>query len=273
MSLICPILITVLGLVGTVINVKMLLTFYKNEANCTFLQKSSSLVFCQFGLQVAILAIISIEAWSRMKYQELETLLCIMISYQMLSMFVIITLVYYSATFFMFAHEHISQRSSSKLLISAALCWELIHGIIYSSVTCNLPVEVSWILLAWNIIVLYWAEVALVLFAKPTKYSELKNSSSNTGGKESLVWRMVKGPAKSLVTLFLIYLALMAALVNIPEVCQYPGYFRVLKEDVFCLHLFSLSSVFGVVLPLAFSDLFNSSCDQGDREIKDVAII
>ena len=258
MSLIFSIFITVIGLVGAFSNVEMLLTFLKNKANCTLLQKCSKLIICQFCIQVTMLAIISVEAWYSIQYQLHE-------DFSILLTFVSISLVFYSATFFILAHEHIKQRSSSKLLmsaaskllISAALCLELIHGVIHYTAVCYS--ELTWILLPWNIIALCLAEVLVVLFAKPTKYSELQNKSSSNG-RESLVRRMIKGPGKS----FVISAAFVILLIAWREA---------LVEAFFYLNLFFYSFLFGIIIPAEFSDLFNSRCDQGSQEILGVAII
>lgn len=263
MSLIFSIFVTVIGLVGAFANVEMLLTFHKKKANCTFLQKCSKLVICQFCIQVTMLAVISVEAWYSIQYQQHEH------SLSMLLVFVYISLEFYSTTFFILAHEHVKQRSSSKLLnsaaskllISAALCLELIHSVIYYSAICY-P-ELTWILLLWNIIALCLAQVLVVLFAEPTKYSELQNKSSSNG-RESLVRRMINGPGKSFVILFLITAFGILLIV----------WREALVEAFFHLNLFIYSFLFGIAIPAGFSDLFNSRCGQGLRqEILGVAII
>ena len=86
----------------------------------------------------------------------------------------------------------------------------------------------------------------MVLFAKPTKYSELQNKSSSNG-RESLVRRMIKGPGKSFVISFLIAAFLILLIV----------WREALVEAFFYLNLFSYSFCFGFVLPAVFTDLFN----------------
>lgn len=261
MSLIFSIFMTVIGLVGAFANVEMLLTFHKKKANCTFLQKCSKLVICQFCIQVTMLAIISVEAWYSIQYKQHE-------HFWMLLVFVYFSLEFYSTTFFILAHEHVKQRSSSKLLnsaaskllISAALCLELIHSVIYYSAICY-P-ELTWILLLWNIIALCLAQVLVVLFAEPTKYSELQNKSSSNG-RESLVRRMINGPGKSFVILFLITAFGILLMV----------WREALVEAFFHLYLFIYSFLFGIAIPAGFSDLFNSHCGHGLQEILGVAII
>ena len=186
---ICPILITVTGLVGAFCNVEMLLTFHENKANWAFLQKRSKLVICQFCIQVTMLAIISAEAWYSIQYQQHigEDFKWIII----LANFIEISFVFFSTTFFILAHEHFKETLSLKLFVSAALCLEQIHGAIYYSALCC--TQLTWIfILSWNMAAFCLVEVVVVVFAKPTKYSELQNKSSSNG-RQSLVRRMIKG--------------------------------------------------------------------------------
>ena len=87
----------------------------------------------------------------------------------------------------------------------------------------------------------------MILFAKPTKYSG-----------ESLVGRIIKGPGKSFVRLFLIQLGLTVSVIVI-ALTAWP---EALLEVIFCLDLCACSFVFGIALPMAFSNLFNLGCGQ-----------
>ena len=195
-----------------------------------------------------MLAIISAEAWYTIQYQQYigEDFQWIII----LVNFVEISFVFFSTTFFILAHEHFKETLSLKLFVSAALCLELIHGAIYYSALCC--TQLTWIfILPWNMAAFCLVEVVVVVFAKPTKYSELQNKSSSNG-RQSLVRRMIKGLRNPFVIFYLVYLGL--ALHEFIYLTVFPG---PLVEGFFCLSLYICSCIFGFVLPTAFSELFN----------------
>jgi len=267
MSLIYTLLMAALDLAGIIFNMQMLRGCFKDKTKYTFLQKCRTLTICQCVCQVTILVADAAESWKGLETQPREScnvfraLSSSTLFFQGCNLIAILIIYFDQPT------SHGTSELCSKLKISAALSLGLIGSAIiwWNSYFCQdlhifqmaaLPVlfvvSVAFTLLLWD------AKNFIHEQAEPDDPQEASMETC------SLLWKVLQEYRRPVLFIFLLLVCLLVILSGSPRSAEY----ETLKDA-----LYSIISRFvvGIVLPVTFTDLIESS-KQDENGLKTVVI-
>lgn len=255
----------VLDLAGVFFNIRMLRSCFKDKTKYTFLEKCRALAIWQCVCQVTILATSVAESWRGFDDQHRD--FCNIFS--LLTISTIFLLVSNTTAILMidFGHPLVG---SSKLKMSAAMCLGFVGSTVIWWHSCFANgVYITLMAVIVIQIFCYTVFIALLLAATSTATNTrdqlYHNSSEALKNHCSLLWNVWKEKKRPA---FITTLLLMCLVVIISGSPRSPEQTEVLKT---VLYSFIMRLVVGIILPLTFSDLIDSSCE-GESEIKTVVI-
>ena len=264
------IFMAVLDLPAVVLNVRMLLSCFKDKTKYKFLQKGRILVICQFACNVTIIVTDAIESWKGYASQLGE---CCNI-YRILSLSVMFfqacNVTAILTIYFERRETNGNRELSTKLKISALLSLGFTGSVVIWWYNCFSPHILSQVVLK----AVFAATVIFVvlLFVVAVRNINIQFDRPEENTAEASLWKFCKENKRSVFFITLSIMCLVVILSGVPR-SESPLSQDFEKTLVFKEALYSVVTRFivGIVLPLALSDLIDSSYE-GKIEMKTILI-
>ena len=259
-------LMVALDLAGITFNLRMLRSCFKNKENYTFLQKCRTLAICQCACQVTILVADAVEMWKGLETESsnvFRVLSSSMLFFQGCNLIAILIIYFDQPTL------HGTSELCSKLKISAALSLGLIGSAIiwWNSYFCqDLHIFQMFSLPVLRFVVSL-ALVAL-LFAWDVKniiHDQVEDDPLEASMETCpLLWKVPQEYRRPVLFILLLLVCLLVILSWSP---------RSAENEALMDALYSVITKFvvGIVLPVTFTDLIESS-KQDENGLKTVVI-
>ena len=245
-----------LYLAGIFFNIRMLQSCFKNKTKYKFLQKCRTLTVLQCACQVTILVADAVESWKGFDFQPtgscnvFRVLASSMLFFQGCNLLVICII------YFDHSAAHGNRDLCSKLKISATLSLGFIGSVMIWWQSCFSPEFISQMALT----VMFIVAVAFVvlLFVEDARNLNIQDSLEDTMSPESsmktcsLLWKEQRRP---IIFINLLLTCLVVILSGSPHWTENEAF----KET---LHSFMTKFVVGVILPVTYCDLIESSYEE-----------
>ena len=252
-----------LDLAGITFNLRMLRSCFKNKENYTFLQKCQTLAICQCACQVTILVADAVEMWKGLETESsnvFRVLSSSMLFFQGCNLIAILIIYFDQPTL------HGAPELCSKLKISAALSLGLTGSAIiwWNSYFCKdlhnfqmfrLPV-LFVVSLALAVLLFAWDARNIIQVEDDPQEASMETCS--------LLWKVLQEHRRPVLFIFLLLVCLLVILSWSP---------RSAEIEVMMDARYSVITRFvvGIVLPVTFTDLIESS-KQDENRLKTVII-
>ena len=259
-----------LDLAGIICNIRMLRSCFKDKTKYTFLQKCRTLTICQCACQVIILVADGVESWKGLETQPGESfnvfraLSSSTLFFQGCNLIAILIIYIDQPT----SHGTSDRELCSKLKILAASSLGFIgSAIIWWNSYFSQELHILQIAV---LPVLFVVSVAFVLLlfawdAKSLIHKQVENDRKDASMETcSLLWKVLQEYRRPVLFMLLLIVCLSAILSVSPR----PAESKALKDALYSV---ITSFVVGIVLPVTFTDLIESS-KQDENGLKTVVI-
>ena len=254
-----------LDLAGIIFNLRMLRSCFKDKTKYTFLQKCRTLAICQCACQVTILVADAVESWKGLETQPSNVFRVLSSStlfFQGCNLMAILIIYFDQPT------SHGASELCSKLKMSAALFLGLIGSAMiwwnsYFSSDFHIfrmaPLPVLFVVSVAFVILLFAWDARNII------HDQVEDDTQQASMKTcSLLWKVLHEHRRPVLFIFLLLVCLVVILSWSPRSAEV----EVLKEVLYSV---ITRFVVGIVLPVTFTDLIESS-KQEENGLKTVVI-
>jgi len=243
-----------LDLAGIIFNMRMLRSCFKDKTKYTFLQKFRALAICQCACQVVILVADAVESWKGLETQPRESCNVFRVLSSSALFFQGCNLIAILIIYFDQPTAHGASELCSKLKISTALSLGFTGSAMIWWYTCSS--QEFLFQMALRVIFVVSVAFVVLLFAwdaRNTIQDQLEDDTQQASMNTcSLLWKVLKEHRRSVLFITLLLVCLLIILSGSPRSAENEA----LKDALYSV---ITRFVVGIVLPVTFTDLIESS--------------